>query len=241
VLGKVKKIFHVNLLRKYEERPALDEDQQQEDVAGIAIIEAEDSEDPLVVDDENLLEVVNIKGTETYHDVQISPDLTDEQKRQVRSLFEEYQDIFTQAPGTTHLEEHMVEFITTDPIRVRPYPVPYDKRKDVQEEIQKMLDAGVIEPSSSAYTAPVVMVMKKDGTNRSCIDFRLLNMVTRFDMEPMCTPEDILTRLGDDQFFTKIDLSKGYWQIPMEEKSRHLTACTTPDGCYQLKKIRLAW
>jgi hypothetical protein len=126
------------------------------------------------------------------------------------SLLEEYQDIFTEAPGTTHLEEHKIELTTTDPIRVRPYPVPYAKRKDVQEEIQKMLDAGVIEPSSSPYTAPVVMVKKKDGTNRFCIDFRLLNMVTRFDMEPIVNPEYILTRLGDDQLF---DLSKGYYLL----------------------------
>jgi hypothetical protein len=99
------------------------------------------------------------------------------------------------------------------------------------QEIQKMMDAGVIEPSSSPYITPVVMVKKKDDTKWFYIDFRLLNMVTRFDMEPMDNLEDIPTRLGDDHFFTKIDLSKGYWQIPMEEKTRHLTAFTTPDGC----------
>jgi hypothetical protein len=62
----------------------------------------------------------------------------------------------------------------------------------------KMLDAGVIEPSSSPYTAPVVRVKKKDGTNRFFTNFRFLNMVTRFDLEPMGNPENILTRLGDD-------------------------------------------
>jgi hypothetical protein len=70
---------------------------------GIAIIEAEDSEDPGAVDDENLLELVNIKGKETYQDVQICPDLTNDQKRQVRSLLEEYQEIFTDAPGNYSL------------------------------------------------------------------------------------------------------------------------------------------
>jgi hypothetical protein len=79
------KIHHIHLLLKYEERPAVDEDLQREDAEGIAIMEAEDSEDPGVVDDEYLLELVNIKGNETYQDVHISSDLTDDQKRQVRS------------------------------------------------------------------------------------------------------------------------------------------------------------
>jgi hypothetical protein len=105
-------------------------------------------------------------GKKTYQDVQISSDLTMDQKHQVRSLLEEYQDIFTEAPGTTHLEEHKIELTTTDPIRVRPYLDPYANWKDVHKEIQKMLDAGVIEPSSSPYTEPVVMIKKKDGTNR---------------------------------------------------------------------------
>ena len=100
-----------------------------------------------------------------------------------------------------------------------------------------MLDAGVIEPSNSPYNSPIVIVKKKDGTNRFCIDYRRLNAVTKFDNEPMGNPEDIMTKLSKDKYFTKIDLTKGYWQIPVAESSKSMTAFSTPNGLYQFRMM----
>ena len=100
-----------------------------------------------------------------------------------------------------------------------------------------MLKADVIEPSVSEYNAPIVIVKKKDGRNRFCTDFRRLNAVTKFDTEPMASVDDIMAKLTNDKFFTKIDLCKGYWQIPVAENCRSFTAFSTDRGSYHFKKM----
>ena len=167
----------------------------------MAIIEAEPSSEIGVVDDESLLNLVCLKGEETYKDVQISESLTAEQQADVTRLLGEFQCIFTDMPGTTHLAEHKIELTTKSPILVRPYPIPYAKRQKVEKEVQAMLEADVIEPAMSDYNSPIVLVKKKDGTNRFCVDFRWINLVTKFDTEPMGNPKDIMPKLKDDKFF----------------------------------------
>ena len=222
--------YHINLLKKLEER-------DDTVISGMAILEAEPNSEIGIVDDESLLNLVCLKGEETYKDVQISESLTTEQQADVTRLLEEFQCIFTDMPGTTHLAEHKIELTTKSPIRVRPYPIPYAKRQEVEKEVQAMLEADVIEPAMSDYNSPIVLVKKKDGTNRFCVDFRRINLVTKFDTEPMGNPEDIMSKLKDDKFFSKIDLSKGFWQIMVEKSSQHLTAFSTADGSYTFKKM----
>ena len=222
--------FHINLLKKYEERETIVS-------ASTAVVDVEDHDEVGVVNEEVLLDLVNTSQGETWRDVQISDELSEEQKNQVKDLLQEFSSIFSDKPGDTSLEEHKIELTTQEPIRVKQYPIPYAKTQDVEEEVKKMLDVGVIEKTNSQYNSPVVLVKKKDNSTRFCIDFRRLNAVTKFDTEPMSNVEDILTKLSEDKYFTKIDLAKGYWQIPVEEKSRHITAFTTQSGAYQFRKM----
>ena len=87
--------------------------------------------------------------------------------------------------GLAHDSVSSQSSVTTakQPIRVKSYPKPYAKQKEVDKEVQKMLEAGVIEPSCSSYNSPIVLVKKKDGTNIFCIDFRRINAITKFDTE----------------------------------------------------------
>lgn len=85
--------------------------------------------------------------------------------------------------------------------------------------------------------APLVLVKKPDGTNRYCVDFRLLNAKTIFDAEPIPDISEIFANLANDRYFTKIDLSKGYWQIPMKVEARPLTAFITHHGLFQFKTM----
>ena len=84
-----------------------------------------------------------------------------------------------------------------------------------------MLKADIIDPSTSVYNAAVIIVRKKDKTTRFYVDFRRLNSVIKFNTEPMGNIEDILIRFANDVYFSKIDLSKGFWQIPVGKDCRH--------------------
>ena len=96
---------------------------------------------------------------------------------------------------------------------------------------------GVIEPSVSAYSSPVVLVAKPDGTVRFCIDYRALNAKTVFDGEPIPDMDDLFTQLSQAQCFAKLDLTKGYWQIPVAEEDRPKTAFQTPLGLFQWTRM----
>ena len=196
-VGGKTKIYHANLLKRYLER-------QEDDTAGIAVIEAE-CHDEGAVDDEQLLDISNLSGSKTYHAVKYNPLLTERQMKEAKSLVKEFQQIFTENLGSTHLAEHRIETTTGEPARVKQYPVPYAVRNSIDEEVSKMLKADIIEPSTSAYNAPVLLVRKKDKTTRFCVDFRRLNSVTKFDTEPMGNIEDILTQFDKDVYFSKID------------------------------------
>jgi len=98
-----------------------------------------------------------------------------------------------------------------------------------------MLTMGVIEESNAAYASPVVMVKKPDGSTQVCIDYRKLNSVTVFDPEPMPTAEEIFAKLAGDRFFSKFDLSKGYWQVPVREEDRDLTTFVCHRGLFRFR------
>ena len=96
--------------------------------------------------------------------------------------------------------------------------------------------SGVIEPSASEWAAPIVLV-KKDGSLSFCVDYRKLNVVARSDAYPMPRVDELIDKLGNASFITTLDLTRGYWQVPVEEKSRPLTAFATPFGLYQFRMM----
>ena len=96
---------------------------------------------------------------------------------------------------------------------------------------------GVFRGSTSPYASPVAIVRKKDGSNHVCVDYRKLNKITVFDPEPMGSADEIFHKLRKDKYFSKIDLSKGYWQVPVAETDIAKTAFVTPDGSYEFLKM----
>ena len=96
-----------------------------------------------------------------------------------------------------------------------------------------MLAEGVIEPSQSDWASPIVLVRKKDGSIRLCVDYRKLNAQSKVDAYPMPRIEDILDRVGKANFITTLDLARGYRQVPVSDEDRHKTVFTSPFGLYQ--------
>ncbi|GFO17316.1 Zinc finger protein [Plakobranchus ocellatus] len=145
--------------------------------------------------------------------------------------------IFSDRPGTASTEEHCIELTSSIPVRQRPYPVPYAVRQTLRDKLREMEDLGVIRKSSCPYASPVVVVKKKDGTNRVCIDYRRLNKLTILDPQSMTPSADIYQGMEKDQYFSKIDLSKGYWQIPVRKEDIPKTAFVTMDCHYEFLRM----
>ena len=125
----------------------------------------------------------------------VNPKLTTDQMNELAALLEEYADVFSDKPGSMNLVEHKISLISEDPICFKPYPVPFAVRDTIKDEIQEMLNLGVIEHSDSPYAAPVVLIPKRDGSTRFCIDYRRLNKLTVFDPEPMNQHHDIFIKI----------------------------------------------
>ena len=94
------------------------------------------------------------------------------------------------------MSDHNISLMTDVPVRLKPYPLPFSMKEVVEKEVQNMLDMGVIEKSTSAYSSPIVLVKKPDGSVRFCIDFRALNKITIFDAEPIPDQEEMFAHLA---------------------------------------------
>ena len=177
------------------------------------------------------------ESTETWEDVEISEDLTEEQAEAVRAVLAEHAAEFSGRPRRTNAAVHSIRTNDASPIRQRGYRIPQACKESFHQEIEKMKDMGVIEDADGEWVAPVVLVPKRDGSRitgiRVCIDFRKLNAVTEADAFPLPRIEDLLERLGQAKYMSKLDLTHGYWQIPLSEDTKSKTGFLGPDGLYQ--------
>jgi len=123
------------------------------------------------------------------------------------------------------------------PVRLHPYLMRPQSRQHVGKQVDKMLKLDVIEPSTSEWASPVVLVLKPDGSTRFCIDYRQLNHRTVRDTHPLPRMDDCLDSLGDAKFFSTLDCNAGYWQIPVAGEDKHLTSFKTHVGTYQCTRL----
>ena len=100
-----------------------------------------------------------------------------------------------------------------------------------------MLSLEIIQELSSPFVSPILIVKKKDGSDRICVNYRKLNKFTVADMEPTTTAEDLFQQLGKSKYYSKINLSKGYWQIPVTEENLKKTAFVTPYSTYDFLRM----
>ena len=163
---------------------------------------------------------------------QIPDSLSFEQQRDLRRLLDEYKDVFSregQPISSTSLVEH--EIHTTGPAIRLPFRRQNPVIRDIeQQQVKEMLRDEVIRPSTSPWASPVVMVKKKDGTMRFCVDFRKMNDATIKDAHPLPRIDDTLESLHGAQYFTTLDLKSGYWQVPIKEEDKEKTAFRTSSG-----------
>ena len=140
--------------------------------------------------------------------------------------------------GTVRVTEHRIKLKPgSEPVYSQPYRAGFKAREAEQEEVSKMLRQGVIEPATSEWASPVVLVPKTDGTLRFCVDYRKLNTLTVKDTYPLPRIEECLDSLGDAVIFSTLDCNSGYWQIPVAKADQDKTTFTCHEGCYRFKRM----
>ncbi len=163
------------------------------------------------------------------HDV----NLTECEKQHLFAQIDAHSDVCTTKLGCTNVLTHKIFLTQEMPIKQKSYRVSLSKRSIMKEHISEMLENKIIEPSSSAWAAPVVMIPKKTGGLRFCVDYRKLNSVSQTDAYPLPTIQEILESLAGAAVFSTLDLNSGYWQVLMDEESKDKTAFVCPLGLFQ--------
>lgn len=162
------------------------------------------------------------------------PTLTPEERSIILGVLLDHVELFTEEKmGMCQLVKHNIRLSNDGAVVVRARPHSEEHRKAIKEQTAEMLAKAVIRPSYSSFAAEVVMVKKREGTWRFCVDYRMLNKVTIKDKYPLPRIPDLLRSIKDSKYFVTLDLRSGYWQIPMEEASAPLTAFRSPCGLYE--------
>ena len=170
--------------------------------------------------------------------LKVGTQLNKNQREKLLNLLISRREAFalgTDEIGFTHKFEHKIDTGDSPPIAVAPYRQSPEKRKKTNQLVQELLDTSIIEPSCSPWASPIVLVKKKTGDWRFCVDYRKLNGVTKKDHYPLPNINDALDYLSGASIFTSLDLKSGYYQIGISEKDKEKTSFVILDGLYQFK------
>lgn len=193
----------------------------------------------LVVSPGLRVNVIEESNNENYI-INCSDGLVRQDRQQLEALLAQYKDCFSfgmRDLGYTTETEIVIQLNDSVPVVYRPYRLSFSERKKVQGIIDEMMECGIVRESSSPYASPIVLVRKKDGEIRLCVDYRALNNKTKRDLYPLPRIEDLLDQLSGQSIFTTLDLASGYHQIPIAKESVEKTAFVTPDGQYEYNRM----
>ena len=167
--------------------------------------------------------------------------LTEDEKSRLQLLLCKYSAVFSKNEydlGRTDVVTHQIPLLPgTQPIKLNPYRHGHTQEKEIENQVEKLKQQGLIEEGNGAFSFPVVLVKKKDNKWRFCVDYRKLNSVTHKDAYPLPRVDDSLDTLGGSKWFSTLDMTSGYWQIPMDEEAKERSAFVTRSGLWQWKVL----
>lgn len=141
--------------------------------------------------------------------------------------------------GKTDQTQHRIDLTDAMPFRERARPIRPQDYEDARRHIQQMVDADIIRPSNSPFASPIVLVRKKSGSLRLCVDYRKLNARTVRDSYPIPKVEDLLAALHGSSWFTQLDVKSAFYTVPMDPDSAQYTAFTCPFGLFEYSRMSM--
>ncbi|GFX28473.1 hypothetical protein TNCV_1152821 [Trichonephila clavipes] len=221
-------IYHVNLLKPYHRRPEL---------VSLVVEEVSDG-----IEGDAEIPYPDKQCTKfDYHEIlresQLQLKLSPSQIDELKEVITKNKNVFSQDPGMTHLMRMDIELISDKPIKTKPYRMSPRQINILREEIKRLLELGVIEIGQSDYTSPLILVESPNKDPRPCVDYRRLNEITRAEFFPLPNMEEIVEKVSAAPYVTVMDLSKGYFQIPLTPRAQRYAAFVTPFGSYIPKKM----
>ena len=244
---KETQVCHINMLKAYHEKPKPElvilnnrlglespthsKDcvgqvaEKEEDTVSVSEVRLENDQQPIKLQNSQIL---NDLGTKLSH-------LPLVQRKELAEVITQYREVFPDVPSKTNLIEHDVDVGDSAPIKQHPYRVSPMKKELLDKEVQYMLKNDIIEESQSNWSSPCILVPKHDGGFRFCTDFRKVNDKTKSDSFPIPRIADCIDQIGNAKFVSTFDMLKGYWQVPLTQRAREISAFVTPSGLYQYK------
>ena len=244
---KETQVCHINMLKAYHEKPKPElvtlnnrlglespthsKDcvgqvaEKEEDTVSVSEVRLENDQQPIKLQNSQIL---NDLGTKLSH-------LPLVQRKELAEVITQYREVFPDVPSKTNLIEHDVDVGDSAPIKQHPYRVSPMKKELLDKEVQYMLENDIIEESQSNWSSPCILVPKHDGGFRFCTDFRKVNDKTKSDSFPIPRIADCIDQIGNAKFVSTFDMLKGYWQVPLTQRAREISAFVTPSGLYQYK------
>lgn len=159
--------------------------------------------------------------------------LTKEHREAVSDLIAKFPNLFSDVPSQTTVLSHDIDVGDSKPVKQHPYRVNPKKREVMKSEVTYLVEHGLATPSQSPWSSPCILVPKSDSTFRFCTDYRKVNAVTKPDSFPLPRMEDCVDKVGAARYVTKLDLLKGYWQVPLTSRASEISAFVTPDALLQ--------
>ena len=228
---KQKQLFHVNMLKPYHERTKVEQ--------VVNVVSSGNSTDDTA---EELGKLFNLSETTKLSNSDILRQmdsklthLQESEQEDIRQLTREYFHLFPDVPSRTNMIAHDVDVGVAAPVKQHPYRLNPSKQEYLNNEIQYLLENDLIEPSQSSWSSPCILVPKPDGSYRMCTDYRKVNHHTKSDTFPIPRMDDCVDKVGNAKYVSKFDLLKGFWQIPLSERAKEISAFATPKGLYQYK------
>ena len=242
---KETQVCHINMLKAYHEKPkpelvtlnnrlGLESPTHSKDCVGQVAEKEEDTESEVRLGNDQQpiklqnSQILNDLGTKLSH-------LPSVQRKELAEVITQYREVFPDVPSKTNLIEHDVDVGDSAPIKQHPYRVSPMKKELLDKEVQYMLENDIIEESQSNWSSPCILVPKHDDGFRFCTDFRKVNDKTKSDSFPIPRIADCIDQIGNAKFVSTFDMLKGYWQVPLTQRAREISAFVTPSGLYQYK------